>query len=148
MLFLLSLFLCFWVRFRTDMCYGMWADQVACSLFQGWFGVMQMARWSKYLWCVWGDEEVQQGKASLFFCKCDEMCELQTRYKGLFAGLFEPLHVFRQSQPGCIPFLRAGHHVQHLILWLNAFSKQDSIRLFGCLSDSGVRFWYWLSLFH
>ena len=41
----------------------------------------------------------------LFFCKCDEVCELRMRFKDLFEGMFKTLHAFAPSSSEFIPFL-------------------------------------------
>ena len=49
--------------------------------------------------------EVQDEKHVLFFCKCDEVCELRMRFKDLFEGMFKTLHAFAPSSSEFIPFL-------------------------------------------
>ena len=78
--------------------------------------------------------EVQDEKHVLFFCKCTEVCELRTRYKGLFEEMFKTLRVSAPpSSANFIPFLTCHHTITDSEI--NAFLIQDSYRLLRFVSD-------------
>jgi len=79
-----------------------------------------------------GCNDLQDEKHVLFYCNCEKMCELCTKFADLFEGLFLPLQTFSRSS-SMIPFLSTFQHVSNRDV--TDFLGQKNFRLYKCVAE-------------
>jgi len=74
-----------------------------------------------------GCNDLQDERHVLFYCNCERMCELRTKFADLFEGLFLPLQTFSRSS-SMIPFLPTFQRVNNRDV-TDRFLGQKNFRL-------------------